>query len=109
MAGVAGEGPSRGVLPPSMLDTSLIPVGLCPPGVMLGAGGVVALDDRGNVLEVARRFAVYNAAESCGKCTPCREGTSRMVEALERLLSGRGSPSDLHFFRYILASMASAL
>ena len=101
LTSVAVGGPSSGVFPPSMLDTPIGPGMLHESGVMLGAGGVIALDERAGVLEVVRRLAAYNAAESCGKCTPCREGTPRMVDVLDRLMSGRGSPNDLEELRYL--------
>ena len=101
LTGIAVGGPSSGVFPPSMLDTPIGPGQLHESGVMLGAGGVIALDERIGVLETVRRLAAYNAAESCGKCTPCREGTPRMVDALDRLMSGRGSANDLEELRYL--------
>ena len=101
LAAVAVGGPSSGVLPPSMLDTPIAPGLLHESGVMLGAGGVIALDERVGPLEAVRGLAAYNAAESCGKCTPCREGTPRMVDALDRLFSSRGSPSDLDELRHL--------
>ena len=100
LAGVAVGGPSSGVLPPSMLDTAIAPGMLHESGVMLGAGGVVALDDRTSVPEVVRGLAAYNADESCGKCTPCREGTPRIVEALDRLMAG-GDPAAIDDLRYL--------
>jgi NADH:ubiquinone oxidoreductase subunit F (NADH-binding) len=104
---IAVGGPSSGVLPVSELDTPLRPGMLHPSGVVMGAGGVMVLDESVPVMEVVRRLAAYNAAESCGKCTPCREGTPRMVEALDRLASGHGSPNDLDELRY-LAEIVSA-
>ena len=101
LTAVAVGGPSSGVLPPSMLDTAIGPGLLHESGVMLGAGGIVVLDERVGVLEAVRSLAAYNADESCGKCTPCREGTPRMVDALDRLMSGRGSPADLDELRYL--------
>ena len=89
-------GPSSGVLPASGLDTPIKSGLLHESGIMLGAGGVIALDDRMSAFEAVRSLAAYNASESCGKCTPCREGTPRMVEALDRLASGDGQLSDLH-------------
>ncbi len=89
-------GPSSGVLPASELDTPIKSGLLHESGIMLGAGGVIALDDRMSAFEAVRNLAAYNAAESCGKCTPCREGTPRMVEVLDRLASGEGRPQDLH-------------
>ena len=101
IASIAVGGPSSGVFPPSMLDTPIAPGMLHESGVMLGAGGVIAMDERSSILEVVRGLAAYNAAESCGKCTPCREGTPRMVDALDRLMSGGGSPGDLDELRYL--------
>ena len=101
LTGLAVGGPSSGVFPTSMLDTPIGPGPLHESGVILGAGGVIALDERMSVLEVVRDLAAYNAAESCGKCTPCREGTPRMVEALDRLMSGGGSTGDLDELRYL--------
>lgn len=95
LIGLAVGGPSSGVLPPSMLDTPIAPGQLHESGVMLGAGGVVVLDDRTAIPMVVRSLAAYNANESCGKCTPCREGTPRIVEALDRLITGGGSPEDI--------------
>jgi NADH:ubiquinone oxidoreductase subunit F (NADH-binding) len=74
----------------------------------MGAGGVTVLDNTVRVIDVLRRLAAYNAAESCGKCTPCREGTPRMVEALDRMASGRGSPNDLEELRYLAEIVSSA-
>ena len=108
LAAIAVGGPSSGVFPVSMLDTPIRPGLLHDSGVMLGAGGVIALDDRVGVLDVVRALAAYNAAESCGKCTPCREGTPRMVEAIDRLISGHGSPSDLDELRSLAEVVGAA-
>ena len=83
-----------------MLDTPIAPGFLHESGVMLGAGGIIALDGRMSVPEVVRSLAAYNADESCGKCTPCREGTPRMVETLDRLASPDGSPAELDELRF---------
>ena len=101
LTAVAVGGPSSGLFPVSMLDTPIAPGMLHESGVMLGAGGIIALDERVPVLEAVRKLAAYNAAESCGKCTPCREGTPRMVEVLDRLMSAQGSPADLDELRYL--------
>ena len=101
LTAVAVGGPSSGVFPPSMLDTPIGPGPLHESGVILGAGGVIVLDERLGVVEVVRKLAAYNADESCGKCTPCREGTPRIVDALDRLISGTGSPGDLDELRYL--------
>ena len=88
-------GPSSGIFPPSMLDTPIKPGFLHESGVMLGAGGVIAIDDSMDVVEIVRNLAQYNANESCGKCTPCREGTPRMVELLDEVVENRASPAEL--------------
>jgi NADH:ubiquinone oxidoreductase subunit F (NADH-binding) len=94
-------GPSSGLLPPSGLNIQILPGMLHDSGVMLGAGGVVALDESVGVIEALRALAAYNSGESCGKCTPCREGTPRMVEVIDRLAAGSGSQADLDELTYI--------
>ena len=105
---VAVGGPSSGVLPPSELDLELRPGLLHPSGVVMGAGGIVVMDSSVSALEVARRLAAYNAAESCGKCTPCREGTPRIVAALDRMAAGEGSASDVDELRYLAEIVGAA-
>ena len=95
LIGLVVGGPSSGVLDASMLDMRIAPGRLHESGVMLGAGGVIALDDRTAISAVVRSLAAYNANESCGKCTPCREGTPRMVEAIDRLIEGGGTSGDI--------------
>ena len=94
-------------MPASMIDTAIKPGFIHESGVMLGAGGVIALDDRLGPLRAMRALAAYNAQESCGKCTPCREGTPRMVEVIDRLASGKGSVRDLSDLRE-LAELVNA-
>ena len=113
---VAVGGPSSGVLPPTELDLELKPGMLHPSGVVMGAGGVMVMDSAVSPLDVARRLAAYNAAESCGKCTPCREGTPRIVEALDRLAAGgnmaadvtAGVEDDVEELRYLAEIVAAA-
>jgi NADH:ubiquinone oxidoreductase subunit F (NADH-binding) len=105
---IAVGGPSSGVLPVSELDTPLKPGLLHPSGVVMGAGGVVVVATPTPVLDVVRRLAAYHAADSCGKCTPCREGTPRMVQALDRLASGGGAPADLEELRYLAEIVGAA-
>ena len=88
-------GPSSGLLPASELDVPLRPGMLHSSGVVMGAGGITVFDDRASPAEVAARLSQYNAAESCGKCTPCREGTPRIAEALVRIAAGDGKGSDV--------------
>ena len=108
LAALAVGGPSSGVLPLSMFDTPIRPGLIHDSGVMLGAGGVIAIDGSVGVPDVVRNLAAYNADESCGKCTPCREGTPRIVAALDRLMSGDGSSSDLDDLKYLAEVVNSA-
>jgi NADH:ubiquinone oxidoreductase subunit F (NADH-binding) len=108
LTAMAVGGPSSGVFSMSMLDTPIRPGSLHDTGVMLGAGGVIALDERADVADVVRKLAAYNAAESCGKCTPCREGTPRMVEAIDRLMSMDGATSDVEELRYLADVVGAA-
>ena len=105
---VAVGGPSSGVLPPSQLDLELKPGMLHPSGVVMGAGGIVVLDSSASPLEVARRLAAYNAAESCGKCTPCREGTPRIVQALDGLAAGNDATASVEQLRYLADIVGAA-
>ena len=101
-------GPSSGLIPPGSMDIAIMPGMLHESGVMLGAGGVVALDESVGVVEAMRALAAYNAAESCGKCTPCREGTPRMVEAIDRLVAGDGSADDVDELMFLAEVVGSA-
>ncbi len=76
-------GPSGGFLPAELLDAPLVPGTMHPSGAVLGAGGIVVLDERTPVATALRELTAYNATESCGKCTPCREGTARALALLE--------------------------
>ncbi|MCI0548689.1 MAG: SLBB domain-containing protein, partial [Candidatus Rokubacteria bacterium] len=77
-------GPSGGFLPPEMLDLPLVGGLIHPTGAVLGSGGVVVIDDRMPLSLALRELTAYNATESCGKCTPCREGSARALEILDR-------------------------
>ena len=101
LTALAVGGPSSGLLPDSMLDTPIRGGLLHESGVMLGAGGVVAIDSSVTIVEALRNLVAYNADESCGKCTPCREGTPRMVDAVDRIASGSGSSKDIDELRYL--------
>ena len=64
-------------------------------GAIVGSGGLVVMDEHTCMVEVARFFMSFTQRESCGKCVPCREGTKRMLEILERIVDGKGEMSDL--------------
>ena len=107
LTAIAVGGPSSGIFPVSMLDTPIRPGFIHESGVMLGAGGVIAIDDSVSVVDMMRKLAAYNADESCGKCTPCREGTPRMVELVDGIIAGRSSTSGLNDLRQ-LAELVNA-
>jgi NADH-quinone oxidoreductase subunit F len=88
-------GPSGGCIPARLLDTPVDYEALKESGAMMGSGGLVVLDDRDCMVDIARFFLRFTCHESCGKCTFCRIGTQRMVETLDRLCEGRGRPEDL--------------
>jgi NADH:ubiquinone oxidoreductase subunit F (NADH-binding)/NAD-dependent dihydropyrimidine dehydrogenase PreA subunit len=88
-------GPSGGCLPESMLDTPVDYDSLTRVGAMMGSGGLVVMDETTCMVDVAKFFLNFTQSESCGKCTPCREGTKRMLEILNRITSGQGTETDL--------------
>ena len=88
-------GPSGGCLITSHLDVSLDFDSLKKMGAMIGSGGLVVMDNNTCMVEVARFFMNFTQNESCGKCVPCREGTKRMLEILEKIVAGKGELSDL--------------
>jgi NADH-quinone oxidoreductase subunit F len=88
-------GPSGGCIPARLADTPIDYDALASTGAIMGSGGLVALDDRDCMVDIARFFLRFTQAESCGKCTFCRIGTKRMLEILHRLCEGAGRPDDL--------------
>ena len=88
-------GPSGGCLVTDNLDVMLDFDSLKKLGAMIGSGGLVVMDEDTCMVEVARFFMNFTQNESCGKCVPCREGTKRMLEILERIVAGNGSLADL--------------
>ena len=88
-------GPSGGCIPASLIDTPIDYDNLISIGSMMGSGGMIVMDEDTCMVEVARFFMNFTQRESCGKCVPCREGTKRMLEILERIVAGNGKLSDL--------------
>ena len=89
-------GPSSGLLPPSLIDTKISPGALNEAGVILGSGGVIVLDDTITIIDFIRHLAAYNSDESCGKCTPCREGTPKLVELIDKFISQKATSHDVN-------------
>ena len=88
-------GPSGGCIPAELGATPVDYESLRNAGAIMGSGGLVVLDDRDCMVDIARFFLQFTQAESCGKCTFCRVGTQRMLEILTRLCAGEGRPDDL--------------
>lgn len=88
-------GPSGGCIPVSHLDTPIDYDSLTAIGSMMGSGGLIVMDEDNCMVDVARFFLDFTVDESCGKCPPCRIGTKRMLEILERIVSGHGEEGDI--------------
>jgi len=88
-------GPSGGCLTEEFLDTPIDFDNLVELGSMMGSGGMIVMDEDNCMVDVARFFLDFTVDESCGKCTPCREGTKRMLEILDRICEGKGTLADL--------------
>ena len=88
-------GPSGGCIPARLADTPIDYDALAQTGAIMGSGGLVVLDDRDCMVDIARFFLKFTQAESCGKCTFCRIGTKRMLEILERICEGKSRREDL--------------
>jgi NADH-quinone oxidoreductase subunit F/NADP-reducing hydrogenase subunit HndC len=88
-------GPSGGCLPEQLLDLPVDYDSLIQAGAMMGSGGLVVMDETTCMVDLAKFFLTFTQAESCGKCTPCREGTKRMLEILTRITDGQGRDGDI--------------
>ena len=101
-------GPSGGCIPESMLDLQVDFDTLTRAGSMMGSGGLIVMDDRTCMVEIARYYVNFLAGESCGKCTPCREGLKALHETLEAICQGKGKVEDLAFMEDIGETMQTA-
>jgi len=88
-------GPSGGCLPASMTDLPIEYESLAAAGSIMGSGGLVVLDEKTCIVDLARYFLTFTQNESCGKCTPCRVGTKQMLEILTDFCAGKGTPEQL--------------
>ena len=88
-------GPSGGCLPTKYLDTKIDYESLAKAGSIMGSGGMIVIDEDTCMVNIAKFFLEFTQDESCGKCTPCREGTKRMLEILTRITEGNGKTGDI--------------
>jgi NADH:ubiquinone oxidoreductase subunit F (NADH-binding)/NAD-dependent dihydropyrimidine dehydrogenase PreA subunit len=88
-------GPSGGCIPADRLDTPVDYESLTAAGTIMGSGGMIVMDEGTCMVDVAHYFLSFTQKESCGKCPPCRAGTKRMLEILERIKGGQGEPEDI--------------
>ena len=88
-------GPSGGCIPADYLDIAIDYDSLTAIGSMMGSGGMIVMDEDNCMVDIARFFLDFTVDESCGKCTPCRVGTRRMLEILERIVNGKGEEGDI--------------
>lgn len=94
-------GPMGGCLPEDYLDLPVDYEALTQAGSMMGSGGLVIMDEETCMVDIARFFMDFTQDESCGKCTPCRVGTRRILEILNRICEGKGQPDDIESLEYL--------
>ena len=101
-------GPSGGCIPKEHLDTPIDYESLKQIGSMMGSGGLIVMDDTKCMVCLAKFYLQFTVSESCGKCTPCRIGTKRMLEILERLCSGEGDMIDIYKLEKLAVNIQKA-
>ena len=100
-------GPSGGCIPEQLLDLPIDYDSLIEAGAMMGSGGLVVMDEDTCMVELARFFLNFTQMESCGKCTPCREGTKIMLDILERITKGEGKEGDIELLESLAETIKS--
>ncbi|KUG04230.1 nad-reducing hydrogenase subunit hoxf [hydrocarbon metagenome] len=94
-------GPSGGVISEEYLDTPIDYDNLIEIGSMMGSGGMIVMDETDNMVNMAKFYLEFSMDESCGRCTPCRIGTKRMYEIINKITSGKGSMADLYSLKQL--------
>jgi len=94
-------GPMGGFTPASILDLPVDYESLTKAGTMMGSGGMIVMDDETCMVDIARFFMEFTQDESCGKCTPCRVGTRRLLEILTRICEGKGMEGDIETLEFL--------
>ena len=100
-------GPSGGCIPASLIDTPVDYDNLTAIGSMMGSGGLIVMDEDTCMVDIAKFFLEFTVDESCGKCSPCRIGTKRMLEILDRITSGVGTMNDLDELEELASTLKS--
>jgi NADH-quinone oxidoreductase subunit F len=101
-------GPSGGCIPADMLDLSVDYESLAKIGSIVGSGGMIVLDEDNCMVNMAKYFVQFTQAESCGKCVPCRVGTKRLLEILDRITKGQGKEGDIARLEKLSAGIKAA-
>lgn len=101
-------GPSGGCIPKEHLDTPIDYESLKEIGSMMGSGGLIVMDDTKCMVSLAKFYLEFTVSESCGKCTPCRIGTKRMLEILEKICNGEGTEVDIYHIEKLASNIQKA-
>ena len=101
-------GPSGGCIPASLIDTPIDYDNLAKIGSIIGSGGLIVMDEDTCMVDMARFFLDFTVDESCGKCTPCRIGTHRLLEILDKIIAGNGTLADLDKLEELATYVKSA-
>ena len=101
-------GPSGGCIPAKYIDTPIDYEHLVALGSMMGSGGLIVMDDDTCMVEISKFYLEYTVDESCGKCTPCRVGTKRLLQILEKITSGKGEMEDIDKLEELATHMKSS-
>ena len=101
-------GPSGGCIPKQYLDTQIDYESLKTIGSMMGSGGLIVMDETKCMVNIAKFYLEFTVSESCGKCTPCRIGTKRMLEILEKICNGNGTEEDLNKLQVLANNIVKA-
>ena len=101
-------GPSGGCIPKEYLDTPIDYESLKQVGSMMGSGGLIVMDDTKCMVNIAKFYLEFTVSESCGKCTPCRIGTKRMLEILDKICEGNGTKEDIDNLEKLAYSIQKA-
>jgi NADH:ubiquinone oxidoreductase subunit F (NADH-binding) len=101
-------GPSGGCIPKDLLDLPIDYESLTQAGAMMGSGGMIVMDEDTCMVDIALYFLRFTQEESCGKCAPCRIGGYQMLQTLDRISRGRGTPADLAILQRVCLAMQKA-